>query len=66
MTPLRACAAAATPQPSEPLSPMAGAEGGRGGGFAEDLLARMERSIATTGGSIDQLKVRWPLLLREP
>lgn len=45
---------------------MAGAEGGRGGGFAEDLLARMERSIATTGGSIDQLKVRWPLLLREP
>ncbi len=44
-------------QPSEPLSPVAGEEGGRaGGGFAEDLLARMERSIATTGGSIDQLK----------
>ena len=56
-------------QPVAPASPLAFADtdasggSGSGGGLAEQLLARMERSIASTGGSIDQLKVprgrRW-------
>ena len=54
-------------QPVAPASPLAfadidapggsGSSSGSGGGLAEQLLARMERSIASTGGSIDQLKV---------